>query len=336
MTIQENIPLAEHTTFKIGGPARFFCRVSDEDELIKAVRFATEKKIDFFVLGGGSNLLISDNGFGGLVIKNEIKGIKYVDDRVIASAGEMWDDLVAWSVEKGLYGLENLSAIPGTVGASPVQNIGAYGVEVSNTIESVRVFDAVRAEFIDLSNVDCTFGYRDSIFKHQKNRYIVTRVVFKLNKAGGINTSYKELADYFKTKKPGSIPSLAEVRQAVIDIRWGKLPDWKLWGTAGSFFKNPIVSIQQCIELRQKYPDLPSFPDKDGTVKIPLGWILDKVCNLKGLCMGNACVYENQALVVVTKPGSSADEVVRLTNEIRKVVREKTSLEIEAEVEWVN
>ena len=336
MTIQENIPLAEHTTFKIGGPARFFCRVSDEDELIKAVRFATEKKIDFFVLGGGSNLLISDNGFGGLVIKNEIKGIKYVDDRVIASAGEMWDDLVAWSVEKGLYGLENLSAIPGTVGASPVQNIGAYGVEVSNTIESVRVFDAVRAEFIDLSNVDCTFGYRDSIFKHQKNRYIVTRVVFKLNKAGGINTSYKELADYFKTKKPGSIPSLAEVRQAVIDIRWGKLPDWKLWGTAGSFFKNPIVSIQQCIELRQKYPDLPSFPDKDGTVKIPLGWILDKVCNLKGLCMGNACVYENQALVVVTKRGSSADEVVRLTNEIRKVVREKTSLEIEAEVEWVN
>lgn len=343
MTLKEHIPLAQYTTFKIGGPARFFCIASTEEGLQTAVKLAHEKNLPIFVLGGGSNILVSDTGFSGMVIKMEMKGISFRQELkkkeaeviVSAAAGEMWDELVEKVVEQGLYGLANLSAIPGTVGAAPIQNIGAYGAEVSQSIKSVRVLDTVTMKFVDMTNAQCRFDYRDSIFKRVKGRYIVTRVDFRLYKNGRVNISYRDLNDYFSTRNILN-PTLKQVREAVIEIRWGKLPDWKLWGTAGSYFKNPIIPLQQFIDLKQKYPDLPGFPEPDGRIKVSLGWILDRVCHAKGLSIGNASTYEKQALVVVAKPGATAADIVGLTHELMKRVKDATGIVIEGEVEWVN
>ncbi len=345
MKILEHVPLASYTTFKIGGPARFFCVCANELDLVEAVIYAKSKDLPIFVLGGGSNILISDEGFTGMVIKMEIKGIEYQGANpdgtvcVSAAAGETWDDLVNDTVGRGLYGLENLSAIPGSVGATPVQNIGAYGREASEVIESVRVLDTHTLQLFDLSNSECHFSYRDSVFKHVKGRYVITRVDFNLSPIGKPDIEYKELKNYFAPKFSDPAftgPTLKEVRQAVIDVRWGKLPDWKLWGTAGSFFKNPMISTEHFSDLKQKYPEIMGFPEANGLIKVSLAWILDKVCNVKGLCVGNVCTYDKQALVVVTKPGAAASEVVELTHELMRRTKEKTGIEIEAEVEWVN
>lgn len=339
MTIQENTPLAPYTTFKIGGPGRFFCRISNEAELVEAVKFAHDKKLSIFVIGGGSNILVNDRGFGGLVIKMEMRGMEKIanNNQVIISvgAGEIWDDFVAYAVEQGLYGVENLSSIPGTVGASPVQNIGAYGMEVSQTICNVRALDTESMSFVELTNKECLFSYRDSLFKKNKGRYIVTRVDFVLNQKGKVNTEYREVREYFANKNVAT-PTLVEVREAVIDIRRRKLPDWKVWGTAGSFFKNPIISADQFAELAKKYPGIPGFPENDGRVKVSLGWILDKVCNVRGRRVGKAQVYEKQALVLVTEPGATSEEVFALAKELMNCVKEKTGITIEGEVEWVN
>ncbi len=340
MTIQENIPLAQYTTFKIGGSARFFCLVTNTDELEQAVTFAKEKAVPFFVLGGGSNLLISDEGFPGLVIKMEIKEKKITNDQknITVGAGEMWDDFVEWTLEQGFNGLENLSAIPGTVGAAPVQNIGAYGAEVSQFISIVRAFDTQTMSTIELSARDCHFGYRNSLFKHEKGRYIVTYVDFALKKDGKVNVEYRDLKNYFNNQVTITNNQITptQVREAVIDIRWNKLPDWNKWGTAGSFFKNPVVTQEKFDELKVKYPSMPSFPEASGSIKIPLGWILDNVCHLKGVMTGGVGTYEKQALVIVTKPGAKAQEVVHFTHDLMKQVKEATGITIEAEVEWVN
>ncbi len=342
MTIQEHIPLAAYTTFNIGGPARFFCIAASEADILEAVTFAREKDLPMFILGGGSNLLIGDEGFGGLVIKMELMGIEEKIEEgnngkrmLSVGAGEQWDSFVDYAVERGLYGIENLSAIPGTVGAAPVQNIGAYGAEASQVITSVRAFDTRTRQFVDLAGPECHFSYRESVFKKEKGRYIITRVYFSLDPNGTPNTTYKDIVDYFSQKKITQ-PTLKDVREAVIAIRWGKLPDWKLWGTAGSFFKNPVVTAEAFDSLKKRYPELPGFPEPDGRVKVSLGWILDKVCNAKGLCKGNACVYEKQALVLVTKPGATSEEVVALAHELMASVKEKTGITIEGEVEWVN
>jgi len=343
MKILEHIPLAEFTTFKIGGPARYFCRVTSEEDLLSAVKFARNKKKAIFVLGGGSNLLISDSGFTGLVIKMEMKGVTFDGERVTAAAGELWDEVVDRTVERGLYGLENLSAIPGTVGAVPVQNIGAYGAEISQLVETVRAFDLRTLKFVNFTNIECGFAYRDSMFKQKKGRYVVTSVTSKLKKNGSVNITYKDLREYFEKKtrtknnKSQKVrPTLREVRNAVIEIRWGKLPDWKLWGSAGSYFKNPTLSQKRFVDLKERYPELPGYPEPDGRIKVSLAWILDKVCNLKGLCIGNVCVYKKQTLVIVSQPGASAEEVVSLSREMSRRVKETTGINIEAEVEWVN
>lgn len=340
MKLTEHVPLAPYTTFKIGGPARFFCTVTSGPGMIEAVTFAHKEKQRILVLGGGSNILISDAGFPGVVIKNEILGKGIVplgggEFRVTAGAGEPWDELVQFAVEHGLYGIENLSAIPGTVGAAPVQNIGAYGTEAADSILSVRALDTKALEYVDLSREDCKFGYRDSIFKHKKGRYIIVQVDFKLSKHGTPSIAYKDLREYFAAKGDPH-PSLQEVRDAVIAIRWKKLPDWKLWGTAGSFFKNPIISKAKYDKLAAEYPGLPGYAEPDGKMKVPLGWILDHVCKAKGHMVGNVGSYENQALVIVTKPGATASDVVSHAMALIDSVREKTGIRIEAEVEWVN
>jgi len=340
MNIQEHVPLAPHTTFRIGGPARYFCLVHTETELHDAVAFAQAKKLRVFILGGGSNVLVSDAGFNGLVVKMEFRGIEIKGDRVSVAAGEMWDDVVEKTVSSGLFGLENLSAIPGTVGAAPVQNIGAYGADVSAFVENVHALDTTTMKFDDLTNAQCAFGYRDSVFKREKGRYVITRVDFKLMTEPHINIEYRDLKEYFERKGYDTVSaakiSPKDVRDAVTDIRWGKLPDWKLWGTAGSFFKNPIIPLQKFIELKQKYPDLPGFPEEDGRIKISLAWILDHVCGKRGLTQGNVGTYGKQALVIVAKPGATAEEVVRLSQEMINCVKENTGIEIMAEVEWVN
>jgi UDP-N-acetylmuramate dehydrogenase len=344
LQIKENIKLAPYTTFRIGGPALFFCIVKAEDELKEATLFAKEKSLPIMVLGSGSNLLISGEGFNGLVIKNEIKGLALGEGAVAESAndsailtayaGESWDGLVDRAVYLGFYGLENLSSIPGTVGAAPVQNIGAYGVEVAQVIESVRIFDTKLMTFLTLSNSDCKFGYRDSIFKRKRGRYVIVAVTFKLFRKGILKMDYKDVKEYFNNKGI-KVPTLVDMRRAIIEIRAAKLPNWKEVGTAGSFFKNPVITERQYEELKKKYPDLPGYPEEDGTIKVSLGWILDKICDARGLAVGKAGAYEKQALVVVTEEGATAKDVLALSAELMKRVKEKTGIEIEQEVEYV-
>lgn len=338
MEIQKKIPLKNYTTFRIGGPARFFCIVKNEDDLIQAINFSKKNNHPFFVLGGGSNILVSDEGFAGIVLKMEMKGITYDEDgdvvRVTAMAGENWDYLVDETVKKGLYGLENLSYIPGTVGASPVQNIGAYGSEVKDTIESVYVLDVKKDEYITLSNSECDFSYRDSIFKHDPRRYIVISVCFKLNKKGKLNQGYKDVKDYFSFKKIEE-PNLKQMRDAIIEIRQRKLPDVKDYGTAGSFFKNVIVPISKAQELMSKFPDMVFHPVNDKKVKVPVAWILDNLCGFRGVRKGNVGTYKNQALVIINLGDATATEIVSLAQKMVDGVFEKTGIEIFPEVEYL-
>ncbi len=338
MQIIENKKIDQYTTFKIGGPARYFVIAKSEQDIIDAVNFCKNKNLKFFVLGGGSNILVSDNGFDGLVIKIELKGITYDHglNLVNVQAGEIWDDFVAHTLNNGFNGLENLSSIPGTVGASPVQNIGAYGVEVGDLIHEVKVFDSQEIVFKTFSQSDCMFSYRESLFKKEKGRYIITSVTFALKKDGLVNISYKDIQNYIEQNKL-IIDKISpqNVKDIIINIRAKKLPDWKLWGTAGSFFKNPIISKTDFLSLKNKYPDLPGFEDGD-MVKVSLAWILDNICNARGLCEGNACVYEKHALVLVSKTGATSEDVVSLARKLIDSVREKTGINIEGEVEWVN
>lgn len=338
MKIQEKISLKEFNTFRIGGLARYFCIVKNTDDLIEAINFSKKNKIPYFILGGGSNILISDEGFQGIVIKMEIMGIEYKEDgnktKVTVSAGENWDSFVDKIVERGLYGIENLSMIPGTVGAAPVQNIGAYGSEVKDTVESVHVLDVKNDEYVDLSNTDCKFSYRNSIFKEDPRRYVIISVTFILNKKGKLNHQYKDFDEYFSFKKIKE-PTLKQTRQAVMDIRARKLPDVREYGTAGSFFKNVIVSTSKAQELVAKYPEMIVHPVNDKKVKIPVAWILDNLCGFRGVKKGNVGTYKNQALVLINYGNATAKEIIDLAQKMVDGVYEKTGIEIEPEVEYV-
>jgi UDP-N-acetylmuramate dehydrogenase len=343
MTVQENVLLAPFTTFRIGGAARFFTCVKTLVELEEAVAFAEEKKVDgkslpIFILGGGSNVLVSDEGWNGLVIKVEPKGIiEEVEGqsiRFIVSAGENWDDFVKYTVEdRGLFGLENLSSIPGNVGASPVQNVGAYGAEAKDTIEWVEIYDPKTKKVEKLSNADCHFGYRDSIFKHERKGNVILRVAFLLKESGKLALEYKDLKRYF-TGYVGT-PSLRQTRNAIIQIRRNKFPDLTKIGTAGSFFRNVVISKVVYKELLKKYPFMPCFTVDDLNVKVPLAWILDKLCGFRGARRGEVGIYEKQALVLVNYGKGTAQDVKKLADEIIVSVKEKTGLVIFPEVEFV-
>lgn len=338
--------ISKYNTFKIGGKADYLCKINNETDLKEAIVFAKQNSIPIFVLGGGSNLLFSDNGYRGLIIKNEINGLyikpdfKIIQDisydLVTAGAGENWDEFVAYTIQNGYYGLENLSYIPGTVGASPVQNIGAYGVEAQDFIHSVKVFDIETQSTRDIDNDECMFGYRESIFKKQRGRYIIISVSFLLSKQGQVDIVYKDLRQYIEDHSL-EVTTLEpkEVRDIIIDIRKNKLPDWTKWGTAGSFFKNPIIKKEDFDILKQKYVDLPGFDQGNGLIKVSLAYILDKICNAKSFSVGGARVYEKQALVIVTQDGTTAEDVINLSQILIKEVKKKTNIDIECEVEWV-
>ena len=368
ITLQEHIEIGPHTTFQIGGPARFFCVVRTVDELIEALTYAKEKALPVFVLGGGSNILVGDAGFAGLVIKIEIKGIRFRDDSPLytlsAGAGEVWDDVVAMACARSLRGIENLSGIPGTVGAAPVQNIGAYGVEIATVVESIDALHAETLEKRTFTREECTFAYRESFFKTAEGRkYIITHVHLELMSNKPANLSYKDLKEYY-AQHPEWPTSAQGVRDAVLSIRKTKLPDWHVMGTAGSFFKNPIIPTEHFLRLKKEFPDLPSYPvvvagpaaaygsasvsasasassgtlhgeALEGVVKVSLAWIIDKVCGYKGVSHGSVGTYQNQALVLVNNGGATAQEVKDFAQEIIDVVYAKTAIRVEPEVEYI-
>lgn len=345
MKISEKVSLKELTTFKAGGFARFFCVAQNLDDLKSAEEFALEKGLAILILGGGSNLLIDDRGFDGLVIKVafrgcEFKSVKNGQVEVIVGAGENWDEFVAVTIGKNLSGLENLSGIPGTVGATPVQNVGAYGVEVKDLISWVEAVDLDNGTVKKFSNEECQFGYRDSFFKTLAGKkFVVTKVSYLLNQEFKPNLAYKDLQVYFGNTQKS--PSLLDVRTAVLKIRAGKFPELNKIGTAGSFFKNPIVSQEKFNELKIKYPDLPGFPVQSNVngqvsnVKISLAYILDKVCNLKGFRDGKVGLFENQPLVLINYGGADSSEIKKFSEIIKTKVFELTGIKIEEEVQTI-
>lgn len=334
INILHNIPLAPLTTFGIGGKARFFVKVSNVGELAEAVEFSKDNSLPIFVLGGGSNVLISDDGFDGLVIKMNICGIRHdVSDghvvSIIAGAGEMWDNVVAKSVELKAGGIENLSLIPGTVGGAVYQNIGAYGVELRDVLTSVQVFDTSSGNIMRLPNKECGFGYRSSVFKKNKN-IIILEAELKLTKNFVPNLSYPELQKRFE----GQSPSIAEIRNSVIEIRKNKLPYPDEIGNAGSFFKNPVVPVPSYQLLLSNYPDLKGRDVGDGLVKLSAAQLIEKA-GLKGKRIRDVGISEKHALVLVNYGNGTSKELADIEAMIKGVIEAKFDVRLELEVERI-
>jgi len=334
--IKEHVALAEHGTFRVGGPARFFAEATTLEDVKEALAFQQAASMPLFVLGGGSNMLFGDTGFDGLVLKIAMRGIVRDGNEVIAGAGVSWDELVAWTVTRDLGGLENLSGIPGTVGGAVVGNIGAYGKEVKDTLCWVEILDAGHVR--RLSSRECQFSYRSSIFKTSVGRqYIVMRAAFTVGKQAKPAINYPDLLRHFSARE--SLPPTltpAVVRKAILEIRAAKLPDVRRVGTAGSFFKNPIITNKHFADLKKRFPDMPNFPVAEtGKTKVPAGWILDKVCGFKGKRWGTVGTYEQQALVLVNFGNATAADVAQAADEMTTAVKTATDITLEREVEYL-
>lgn len=327
MEIRENVILAPYTTFRIGGPARYFCEVASTDDLNKALQFSKQNDLRFFVLGSGSNILFSDQGFNGLVIKMGIKGLEFNGELLSIGAGEDWDGAVAAAVERNLGGIENLSLIPGTAGAAVYQNIGAYGVELKDVLENVEILDMNSGEIKSLTNAECKFGYRDSVFKNIDG-LIILNINLRLSKDPASNIKYPDLAVLFSGKNP----TLSETREAVVKIRRNKLPYPDEIGNAGSFFKNPIVTSEHYDGLKMRHTDLKGFKLENGTIKLLAAQLIEK-CGWKGKTCGNVGVSDKHSLVLVNYGKGTAEEVLGLAKKIKKVVRAQFSVDLEPEVE---
>ena len=333
MEVRENYSLKNYNTFGIDVKCRYFVESDTESEFLEFVSSYELKPEEIMVLGEGSNFLFTDD-FDGTVFYPTMKGMEIVEENdehvwVRVGAGEVWDDFVAWAVEQGYGGVENLSLIPGHVGAAPVQNVGAYGMEAGDTIERVEAIQIEKARKETISAADCRFAYRDSIFKGEwKNRYIVTYVVFRLTKVPEFRLNYGSVRE--ELQKLGEV-SLKNIRRAIIQIRRAKLPDVKELPNAGSFFKNPVVSREQAGQLKERYPELPIYPVDEDRVKLAAGWLIEQ-CGWKGKDLGKAGVYEKQALILVNRAGASGVEVARLANEVKKSVFMTFGVWIEPEV----
>lgn len=340
MLLEENVSLAPLTTLRIGGPARYFVRAESETVIPEAVDFASERDLSLFILGAGSNLLVSDGGFDGLVLNVAILGISGLDlparigsgqraISVTAGAGEDWDGFVKRCVEANLAGVECLSGIPGLVGGVPVQNVGAYGQEVSETITSVRCFDRKTGAFVTLSNSDCGFSYRSSIFNTtERDRYVVAAATFTLLEGGDPRIAYPELE---RTFQETSQPTLAHVREQISRIRRAKSmiidPSDPNSRSAGSFFKNPIVEQTRYEELKAAHADMPSFPS-GSKVKIPAAWLIEHSGFQKGFEMGQAGISTNHTLALINRGRATAREIVLLKNKIQTAVQEVFGIEM--------
>ena len=325
--------LLAHNTFSIDAHCRRFLEYETVEEAQQVARILQDTP--YIIIGGGSNLLLTKD-FEGTVVHSAIKGIETQCDTLVrCGSGETWDELVAWCISNGLYGAENLSLIPGEIGASAVQNIGAYGVEVKDLIVSVEAVEIATGTLHTFTNEDCQYGYRQSRFKHEwKNRYLVTHVTYRMTKDEGQGTTdYGNIRAELE-RRGLTNPTAAQLRQVIIDIRNAKLPDPKVMGNAGSFFMNPVVSREKFEQLLAEYPQMPHYYINKEREKIPAGWMIDQ-CGWKGRTLGRAGVHDKQALVLVNLGGATGQEIVTLCQQIQHDVKEKFGIDIYPEVNIV-
>jgi UDP-N-acetylmuramate dehydrogenase len=343
MEFRQQISLAPFTTFEIGGPAKWFAEATTEADIETAIGFAQERGLRLFVLGGGSNLLVSDAGFDGLVLHIALRGVDLKGPALSAGAGEDWDALVSRSIDARLAGIECLSGIPGTVGGTPVQNVGAYGQEVSRTIRTVRAFDRTTRTWVDLDNADCGFSYRRSRFNQgtDRDRFIVSRVVYQLEPNAPAAVVYADLKHYFKNQEIAQ-PCLQQVRAAVLSIRLGKgmviTPDNPERRSAGSFFKNPVVLASQLPRIAAAAnlaeADVPRYPAGEA-VKLPAAWLLERAGFVKGYRMGAAAVSTRHTLALTNSGSATAADITALRDTIQSRVHKLFGISLEPEPVWV-
>lgn len=334
---QKDFDLQAFNTFGISVKCSYFGRFSSVAELKRQLAEVKKLNVPLLILGGGSNLLLTKN-FDGVVLRNEIKGIEIIaeagNDVVVNSgAGEIWHDLVMFSVDHNFYGIENLSLIPGSVGASPMQNIGAYGVEIKDTFHQLEALHIETGEVHTFDKQQCKFGYRESVFKHEfKNQYVITQVEFQLQKKAKVNTSYGAINDELKAQGIDH-PTIKDVSNAVIAIRESKLPNPKEIGNAGSFFKNPVVPKTHGEHLKLEFPDMPMYPvpNEEDKVKLAAGWLIEKA-GFKGMRIENYGVHAKQALVLVNYGGSKGQDIYDLSTKILATIQEKFGVQLEREV----
>ncbi|MDZ7755321.1 UDP-N-acetylmuramate dehydrogenase [Rhodohalobacter sp.] len=338
--IQKNVNLAPFNTLGVEATAAQFLTISESSQLLGLFREGFFKKNDPVILGGGSNVLIKSD-LNQPVLKISIPGIEVLNEKedevlINSGAGVIWHDLVSYCVDHDFGGIENLALIPGTVGAAPIQNIGAYGVELKDTFHSLKAFIPATGEQKEFSKKECEFGYRDSIFKNSlKGEVIITEVTLRLQKSPHqIEDSYYALREYFQTNGVTE-PSIKDVFDAVVTIRESKLPNPELIGNAGSFFKNPIVERSIYQKIKAEYSEMPSFEAGDGKIKIPAGWLIEQA-GWKGKKVGNVGTYKNQALVLVNHGGATGEEIYQHAMNISESVKEKFGIELAPEVNVIS
>ena len=335
MDIHTNIPLKNLTTMKLGGPARFFAEVHTREELQASYQNAQAKQIPVFVVGGGSNLIAQDEGYAGLILHMRIPGFEIVKDDIYSTtikigAGENWDATVARTVDMNLSGIEAMSSIPGTVGAAPVQNIGAYGQEISGTMVSLEAYDTAENTFVTLQNEECEFSYRHSIFRgSQAGRFIITSVTLELSKNQPSAPFYDSLQAYLDEHSI-SIYTHQSIRDAVIDIRKDKLPNPAVKPSSGSFFKNAIVEEWQLNDIRKTYPEVKAYAMGDGNFKLYTGWLIEKA-GFKGQLLHGMRVNEKNCLVLINESATGYSDLAQARDEIIIKVRDTFRVEIEQE-----
>ena len=338
MQIHSDISLLPFNTFHIDATAKYFAEVKTIEDITVLQSDKIFKENRKLILGGGSNMLLTQN-FDGLVVKISLPGIEIQREDlhhyyVRVNAGVVWHDFVLWCIERGYAGVENLSLIPGHVGASPMQNIGAYGVELKDVCVSVDAIHIHTGEHLSFAAADCEFGYRESIFKHKyRDQFIITSVHFRLNRVPRFNVSYGDIKATLEEMKVFDL-SIKAVSDAVVKIRSSKLPDPAVLGNAGSFFKNATISFEKCKELLDKNPLMPNYPQGTGDVKIPAGWLIEQ-CGWKGKRVGNTGSHAKQALVLVNYGGATGHEIYQLAMDIKQSVMDRFGVEINPEVNLI-
>lgn len=335
MEVHTNIPLKNFTTMKLGGPAAFMVEVRTPAELKAVHDNATSKNIPIFILGGGSNIIARDEGFKGMVIRNRISGFDIIADdlyntTIKIGAGENWDSVVKRTVDMNLAGIEAMSMIPGTAGAAPVQNVGAYGQEIAGTLVSLEAYDSQTKSFVTLENEACGFGYRESIFRSsEKGRYVISSITIKLSKSPPLEPFYDALQKYFDDNNI-KIYTVQTVRDAVMAIRTEKLPDPTVRPNTGSFFKNAIIENWQLGDLKATYPDIKVFDMGNGSSKVPTGWLIEQT-GLKGQLIHGMRVHDKNALVLINESASGYADLAAARDQIIGAVRDKFRIQIEQE-----
>ncbi|TYP94969.1 UDP-N-acetylmuramate dehydrogenase [Fodinibius salinus] len=337
--VETDVNLKPFNTLNISARARYFASIENTDQLKKILNHPGSFGLSIRIIGGGSNILFADD-YDGLVLHIDIKGREVIDETeehvwLKVGAGENWHQTVRYCIDKGWGGIENLSLIPGTVGAAPIQNIGAYGVELAEVFEWLEGMDIEGRATRRYEREFCEFGYRDSIFKGElKGIVIVTQVVLKLSKDPELNTSYGSIQSELKDRGITD-PTIEDISDIIIDIRNSKLPDPNTLGNAGSFFKNPIVDEARYQKITEQYPDAPGYPMEDGKVKVPAGWLIEEA-GWKGKVVGNTGTYKQQALVIVNHGGATGDEILQLADDIQQSVEDLFGIALVPEVNIIN